>query len=55
MGKCRQAGFKPDAVVIVATVRALKMHGGMDKKELGQENLEALRKGMEIVTPLHTL
>ena len=45
--KCRQAGFKPDAVVIVATVRALKMHGGMDKKELGQENLEALRKGIE--------
>ena len=45
--KCRQAGFKPDAVVIVSTVRALKMHGGMDKKELGQENLEALRKGIE--------
>ena len=45
--KCRQAGFKPDAVVIVATVRALKMHGGIDKKELGQENLEALRKGIE--------
>lgn len=45
--KCRQAGFKPDAVVIVATVRALKMHGGMDKKELGQQNLEALRKGIE--------
>ncbi len=45
--KCRQAGLKPDAVVIVATVRALKMHGGMDKKELGNENLEALRKGIE--------
>ena len=45
--KCRQVGFKPDAVVIVATVRALKMHGGMDKKELAQENLEALRKGIE--------
>ena len=44
--KCRQAGLKPDAVVIVATVRALKMHGGLDKKELGQENLEALRKGI---------
>ena len=44
--KCRQAGLKPDAVVIVATVRALKMHGGMDKKELANENLEALRKGM---------
>ena len=45
--KCRQAGLKPDAVVIVATVRALKMHGGMDKKELANENLEALRKGVE--------
>lgn len=44
--KCRQAGLKPDAVVIVATVRALKMHGGMDKKELTNENLEALRKGI---------
>ena len=45
--KCRQAGLKPDAAVIVATVRALKMHGGMDKKELSNENLEALRKGVE--------
>lgn len=45
--KCRQAGLKPDAVVIVATVRALKMHGGLDKKELGHEDLEALRKGVE--------
>ena len=45
--KCRQAGLKPDAVVIVATVRALKMHGGMDKKELSNENLKALRKGVE--------
>ena len=45
--KCRQAGLNPDAVVIVATVRALKMHGGMDKKELGNENLDALRKGIE--------
>lgn len=44
--KCRQAGLKPDAVVIVATVRALKMHGGMDEKELANENLEALRKGI---------
>ena len=44
--KCRQAGLKPDAVVIVATVRALKMHGGMDKKELANENLGALRKGI---------
>ncbi|MDB5644648.1 formate--tetrahydrofolate ligase [Methylobacterium sp.] len=43
--KCRQAGLKPSAVVIVATVRALKMHGGVSKKELGSENLEALEKG----------
>ena len=45
--KCRQADLKPDAVVIVATVRALKMHGGVAKKDLGEENLEALRKGIE--------
>ena len=45
--KCRQAGLKPAAVVIVATVRALKMHGGVAKKDLGEENLEALRKGIE--------
>ena len=44
--KCRMAGLKPDAVVIVATVRALKMHGGLDKKNLGEENLEALEKGL---------
>ena len=44
--KCRYAGLKPDAVVIVATVRALKMHGGMNKKELGKENLVALEKGI---------
>lgn len=44
--KCRYAGLTPSAVVIVATVRALKMHGGMDKKELGQENLGALEKGI---------
>lgn len=44
--KCRQANLKPDAVVIVATVRALKMHGGMDKKDLATENLEALTAGM---------
>ncbi|KMO85301.1 formate--tetrahydrofolate ligase [Megasphaera cerevisiae DSM 20462] len=43
--KCRFAGIKPDAVVIVATVRALKMHGGVDKKCLQEENLEALQKG----------
>ena len=44
--KCRFAGFKPDAVVVVATVRALKMHGGMAKTELGNENLEALKLGL---------
>ena len=44
--KCRYAGLKPAAVVVVATVRALKMHGGMDKKELGNENLAALEKGI---------
>ena len=44
--KCRAAGLKPDAVVVVATVRALKMHGGMPKTSLGEENLEALGKGL---------
>lgn len=44
--KCRFTGFKPDAVVIVATIRALKMHGGLAKTELGTENIEALKKGM---------
>ncbi len=44
--KCRMAGLTPDAVVIVATVRALKMHGGLLKTELGNENLEALEKGI---------
>ena len=44
--KCRMAGLTPSAVVIVATVRALKMHGGLDKKNLGEENLEALEKGI---------
>ncbi len=44
--KCRFAGLEPSAVVIVATVRALKMHGGMAKTELGNENLEALEKGI---------
>ena len=44
--KCRFAGIKPDAVVIVATVRALKMHGGVDKKNLQEENVEALKKGV---------
>lgn len=43
--KCRFAGIKPNAVVIVATVRALKMHGGVDKKNLQEENIPALKKG----------
>ncbi len=43
--KCRKADLKPDAAVIVATVRALKMHGGVEKADLGKENLEALKKG----------
>lgn len=44
--KCRSAGLRPDAVVVVATVRALKMHGGVSKNELGTENTEALEKGI---------
>ena len=44
--KCRYAGLKPSAVVMVATIRALKMHGGLAKTELGSENLEALEKGL---------
>ena len=44
--KCRMAGLKPSAVVIVATVRALKHHGGVAKAELGSENLEALERGL---------
>ena len=44
--KCRVAGLKPSAVVVVATVRALKMHGGRAKTELGYEDLEALEKGL---------
>ncbi len=44
--KCRVAGLKPSAVVVVATVRALKMHGGRAKTELGQEDLTALEKGL---------
>ena len=43
--KCRAGGLEPAAVVLVATVRALKMHGGVDKDKLGEENTEALRKG----------
>ncbi len=44
--KCRTAGLRPNAVVLVATIRALKMHGGMAKADLGNENIEALRLGL---------
>lgn len=44
--KCRQAGLKPDAVVLVATVRALKYNGGVAKEDLGQENIDALSQGI---------
>ena len=44
--KCRKSGLKPDCVVIVATIRALKMHGGLAKDELKKENVEALKKGL---------
>ncbi len=47
--KCRMNGIAPDAVVIVATARALKMHGGVLKADLGKENLEAIEKGFENV------
>ena len=45
--KCRKAGLKPDCVVLVATVRALKMHGGIGKDDLASENLGAVEKGLE--------
>ena len=44
--KCRKAGIHPDAVVVVATVRALKMHGGKAKNQLGEEDLQALKEGL---------
>ncbi|MGN0383036.1 MAG: formate--tetrahydrofolate ligase, partial [Eubacterium sp.] len=44
--KCRKAGLKPDAVVLVATIRALKYNGGVPKADLSKENLEALKKGI---------
>lgn len=44
--KCRFAGFKPDCIVLVATIRALKYNGGVPKAELGTENVEALKKGI---------
>ena len=45
--KCREAGLKPDAVVLVATIRALKYHGGVAFADLGQENIPALREGIK--------
>jgi formate--tetrahydrofolate ligase len=45
--KCRKSGLVPSAAVVVATVRALKMHGGVSKENLNQENLEALKSGLE--------
>ena len=45
--KCRMSGLRPDAVVIVATIRALKMHGGVDKKNLSEPNVEAVERGLE--------
>ena len=45
--KCRKSGLKPDAVVLVATTKALKMHGGVQKSELNKENVEAVIKGCE--------
>jgi formate--tetrahydrofolate ligase len=45
--KCRKAGLSPDAVVVVATIRALKMHGGVDKADLGSENVDAVKKGLD--------
>ncbi len=44
--KCRMAGLKPDAVVLVATIRALKYNGGIAKEDLSAENLDALKKGI---------
>jgi len=45
--KCRKAGLRPDAAVVVATARALKFHGGVERGELGTENVEALQKGLD--------
>ena len=54
--KCRAAGLVPDAVVLVATVRALKMHGGLPKTRLDEENLEALQKGLpNLMRHLHNI
>lgn len=54
--KCRKAGLNPDAVVVVATIRALKMNGGLAKHELGEGNVEALRRGsVNLVRHIHNL
>ena len=45
--KCRKAGIKPDAVVLVATIKALKYHGGVEKEKIQEENLEGLKKGID--------
>ena len=44
--KCRMAEIKPDAVVIVATIKALKYHGGIEKDKIQEENIDGLQKGM---------
>ena len=44
--KCRKANIKPSCVVLVATIRALKMHGGVKKDDLKKENIDALKKGL---------
>ena len=51
--KCRKSGLKPDAVVLVATVRALKYNGGVPKTELSAENLDALKKGIVNLSLIH--
>lgn len=54
--KCRMAGLKPDATVLVATIRALKLHGGADKKELATEDVSAVKKGMpNLLRHLHNV
>ena len=45
--KCRKAELKPDAVVLVATIKAIKYHGGVEKEKIQEENLEGLEKGMD--------
>ena len=47
--KCRKSNLKPSCVVIVATIRALKMHGGVEKENLKHENVEALKKGLSLI------